>query len=268
MGIPLDELAGLADSLEDAGCTASLEDAGSAAELAGSTEELVVESVALAGAAEELLASAAADSASMTELLIGSWLKGMSTILLELLARDCCWLDVSDACSWLELAGACSWLVASETLSLLVGVALSALLAGAVASLDSGPVVWFELLSDAEVLSSQAFSENTAAMPRTAAMALFLANEAIVLFLIFFFSIFIFSSPKLNFRIRSFKGRNHAEHHSAAGVGADVQLAANVYGSASWLALASVLDFPDGGSTGRTCGLDSFARGSRLDGLA
>ena len=69
------------------------------------------------------------------------------------------------------------------------------LLAGALASLDSGPVVWFELLSDAEVLSSQAFNENTAAMPRTVAMALFLANETIVLSLTFFFSIFIFSSP-------------------------------------------------------------------------
>ena len=81
-----DELAGLADSLEDLGCTASLEDAGPAAELAGSAEELVVVFAALAGAAEELFASAAADSASMTELLIDSWLSGMSTTLLELLA--------------------------------------------------------------------------------------------------------------------------------------------------------------------------------------
>ena len=69
------------------------------------------------------------------------------------------------------------------------------LLAGAVASLDSGPVVWFELSSDADALSSQAFSENTAAIPRTVAMALFLANETIVLSLTFFFSIFIFYSP-------------------------------------------------------------------------
>ena len=74
------------------------------------------------------------------------------------------------------------------------------LLAGALASLDSGPVVWFELLSDAEELSSQAFNENTAAMPRTAAMALFLANETIVLFLIFFFSIFIFFPLSPRFR--------------------------------------------------------------------
>jgi hypothetical protein len=109
-----------------------------------------------------------------------------------------------------------------------------------VASLDSGPVVWFELLSDAEELSSQAFSENTAAIPRTVAMALFLANETIVLSLTFFFSIFIFLFPKLNFHIRSFEGRNHAEHHSAAAVGTGVQLSANVYGSASWLASASV----------------------------
>ena len=74
-----DELAGLADSLEDAG---------PAAELVVSAEELVGDSVALAGvgAAEELLDSAAADSASMTELLMGSWLRGMSTTLLELLA--------------------------------------------------------------------------------------------------------------------------------------------------------------------------------------
>ena len=83
-----DELAGLADSLEDAGWTVSLEDSGPAAELVVSAEELVVVSVALAGvgAAEELFASAAADSASMTELLIDSWLRGMSTTLLELLA--------------------------------------------------------------------------------------------------------------------------------------------------------------------------------------
>ena len=134
------------------------------------------------------------------------------------------------------------------------------LLVGAVASLDSGPVVWFELSSDADALSSQALSENAAAIPRTAAMALFLANETIVLSLTFFFSIFIFYSPKLNFRIRSFESRNHAEHHSATGIGTDVQLAANVYGRASWFALASVLDFPDGGLTGRrTCWLDSFA---------
>ena len=75
-------------SLDDelAGSTVSLEDAGLAAEVAVSAEELVVESVALAGAAAELLDSAAADKASMTELLMGSWLRGMSTILLELLA--------------------------------------------------------------------------------------------------------------------------------------------------------------------------------------
>ena len=190
----LDELAGLTDSLEDSGCTVSLEDSGPAAELAVSAEELVGDSVALAGvgAAEELFASAAADSASMTELLIDSWLRGMSTILLELVVGDCCWLDVSDACSGLELAGVCSWLVASEALSLLDGVASSMLLVGTVASLDSGPVVWFELSSDADALSSQALSENAAAIPRTVAMALFLANETIVLSLTFFFSIFIF----------------------------------------------------------------------------
>ena len=90
------------------------------------------------------------------------------------------------------------------------------LLAGALASLDSGPVVWFELLSDAEELSSQAFSENTAAIPRTVAMALFLANETIVLFLIFFFSIFIFLPSVLNFYIRLLEGGDHAERESAA----------------------------------------------------
>ena len=214
-----DELAGLADSLEVPGCTASLEDSGVASELVGPDSELVVELAVLAGVgvAEELFASAAADSASMTELLMGSWLRGMSTTTwLELLAWDCCWLSVSDACSGLELAGVCSWLVASETLSLLAGVASSVLLAGALASLDSGPVVWFELLSDAEELSSQAFSENTAAMPRTAAMALFLANETIVLFLIFFFSIFIFLPSVLNFYIRLLEGGDHAERESAA----------------------------------------------------
>jgi hypothetical protein len=79
-------------------------------------------------------------------------------------------------------------------------------------SLDSGPVVWFELSSDAEELSSQAFSENTAAIPRTVAMALFLANETIVLFLIFFFSIFIFFPSALNFYIRLLEGGDHAHH--------------------------------------------------------
>jgi hypothetical protein len=189
----LDELAGLTDSLEDSGCTASLEDSGVASELVGPDSELVVELAVLAGVgtAEELFASAAADSASMTELLIGSWLRGMSTILLELVVGDCCWLDVSDTCSGLELAGVCSWLVASEALSLLDGVASSMLLVGTVASLDSGPVVWFELSSDADALSSQALSENAAAIPRTVAMALFLANETIVLSLTFFFSIFM-----------------------------------------------------------------------------
>lgn len=197
----LDELAGLTDSLEDSGCTASLEDSGPAAELVVSAEELVGDSVALAGAAAELLDSAAADSASMTELLIDSWLRGMSTTTwLELLAWDCCWLGVSDACSGLELAGVCSWLVASETLSLLAGVASSVLLAGALASLDSGPVVWFGLSSDADALSSQALSENAAAIPRTAAMALFLVNETIVLSLTFFFSIFIFFPLSPRFR--------------------------------------------------------------------
>ena len=84
----LAELAGSTVSLEDAGWTVSLEDSGPAAELVVSAEELVVVSVALAGieAAEELLDSAAADNASMTELLMGSWLRGMSTTLLELLA--------------------------------------------------------------------------------------------------------------------------------------------------------------------------------------
>ena len=183
-------------SLDDelAGSTVSLEDAGLAAELAVSAEELVVVSAALAGvgAAEELLASAAAESASMTELLMGSWLKGMSTTTwLELLACDCCWLDASDACSSLELAGVCSLFEESETLSLLAGVASSVLLVGAVASLDSGPVVWFELSSDADALSSQALSENAAAIPRTVAMALLLARETIALSLTFLFSIFM-----------------------------------------------------------------------------
>ena len=74
------------------------------------------------------------------------------------------------------------------------------LLVGAVASLDSGPVVWFELSSDADALSSQALSENAAAIPRTVAMALFLANETIVLSLTFFFSIFIFFPLSPRFR--------------------------------------------------------------------
>lgn len=82
----LDEVAELAGLVALVGSAVEL--VGTAAELAVSAEELAGESAALAGVGtvEELLASAAADSASMTELLMGSWLKGMSTTLLELLA--------------------------------------------------------------------------------------------------------------------------------------------------------------------------------------
>jgi hypothetical protein len=80
----LDEVAELAGLVALVGSAAEL--AGSAAEVAGAAEELVGESAALFGVAAELLDSIADEMASKTSLLIGSWLRGMSTILLELLA--------------------------------------------------------------------------------------------------------------------------------------------------------------------------------------
>ena len=159
------------------------------------------------GGVDELLDSAAADSASMTELLMGSWLRGMSTTTwLELLcfvsvcswplccapvcsALFCC---ASDCSELLCCVSACSELLCRVSVGLVdSGVASSlvvALLELGWESSEAGAGVGSEL---AEVLSSQAFSENAADMPRTVAMALLLARETIVLSLTFLFSIFM-----------------------------------------------------------------------------
>lgn len=66
---------------ELAGCGMLLEDSDAAAEVSG--------------LAAVLLDSAAADRASITELLMGSWLSGISTALLELLFCDSVCSEVS-----------------------------------------------------------------------------------------------------------------------------------------------------------------------------
>jgi len=176
-------------------------------EVCGLLDELVDSTAELSDAASELLDSAAADSASMTELLMGSWLRGMSTTTwLELLcfvsvcswplccapvcsALFCC---ASDCSELLCCVSACSELLCRVSVGLVdSGVASSpvvALLELGWESSEAGAGVGSEL---AEVLSSQAFSENAADMPRTVAMALLLARETIVLSLTFLFSIFI-----------------------------------------------------------------------------
>ena len=81
----LDELAGaLLDegaSDELAGGTVALDVSGAAAEVSGLAAEL-------AGLASELLDSRKDEIASASELLMGSWLSGISTALLELLFCD------------------------------------------------------------------------------------------------------------------------------------------------------------------------------------
>ena len=173
----------------------------SAEEPTEASAELTGASAELAATASELLDSAAAERASTASLLRDSWLSGMST-------------------AWLELEGVRVSLEVAD--ASLVGTFASALLAGPCESAEPGTLSTElgVLLSGvtaspvADVLSSQAFSVNAAAMPNVAAMAV----ET------FFFSIFIFFSF-LNFRVRPFIGGNHAEHHSAAAgtaVGAEV----------------------------------------------
>ena len=165
--------------------------------LLGVSPNLISLEEELVGVVAELLDSAADDSASRTELLMGSWLRGMSTTTwLELLC------DVSACSELLCCASACSELLCcvpacSELLCRVsVGLVDSGVASSPVVALlelgwessEAGAGVGSEL---AEVLSSQAFSENAADMPRTVAMALLLARETIVLSLTFLFSISI-----------------------------------------------------------------------------
>ena len=154
------ELAGAASEL--VGLTSELE--GAAAELAGL-------SATLTAAASELLDSAAAERASTASLLSGSWLSGMSTTLLELLCLLSAWLEVAAPSVAAELPGS-TW------------------------AEDSGSVTVSPPCSElADVLSSQAFSVNAAAMPNDAAMALLTAAEKGLLHETFLFSIFIEIPP-------------------------------------------------------------------------
>lgn len=187
----LDELAG------------ALLDEGASDELAGGAVALDVSGAAaeVSGVAAELLDSAAADSASMSELLMGSWLSGISTALLELLFCD-------SACSVLFCcASFCSVPVccAPVCLVLLTVVALSevgldsseGLLSTILLSPEDsgsasmGKATWPEVALE---LSSQAFSVNAAVMPSVAASALLAATEKDLVSVTFFFSIFILSA--------------------------------------------------------------------------
>lgn len=250
---------------ELAGCGMLLEDSDAAAEVSG--------------LAAVLLDSAAADSASITELLMGSWLGGMSITWLELL---CCF----SVCSELFcVASFCSELLCGapvcSALSCFVSAgaeeseaALSLLELGWDSSEDEAGV-GSELADElADELSSQAFSVNAAIMPSDAASALLAAMENCFVPVIFFFSIFIFqpsgvfSKNFLDLDVVAFKGGDHAAHPSADAIGAEVHLAANVYGRASRKPVARVVDVPDGGLAGRTCWVDGFARRFRLYGFA
>lgn len=84
VGALLDE--GASDEL--AGWAVSLDDSGAVAEVSGVAAEL-------AGLASELLDSRKDEIASASELLMGSWLSGISTALLELLFCDSVCLEVS-----------------------------------------------------------------------------------------------------------------------------------------------------------------------------
>ena len=221
----LDELAGVTD--DDPGWTVSLEDSGAIAELVGAVSELVGAIaelsgaiVELVGAASELLDSSADEMASIRELLTGSWLSGISTVLLELLAGETVSLDVSGSAVSLD--------------------------AGEAASLeDSGfplyssgatiPPSGSTSSSFADELSSQAFSVKAAAMPSVAAMALLAAAESGLPPKIFLFSIFITTLPKkLYVQIRLFEGGDHAGDHSRSiMIGTDIQKTVVFYGSAS-----------------------------------
>ena len=126
----------------------------------------------------------------MTSLLMGVWLRGISTPLLELLCSVCAVLEDS-------VAESPSVLLLTE-----FGWGSSEDDFGAGSEL-------------AEVLSSQAFSVKAPAMPSVAAMALLAANEMDLIPEIFFFSIFIFfSCGLLNFYVRLLECDDHA--HSRA----------------------------------------------------
>ena len=194
----LDELAGaLLDegaSDELAGGTVALDVSGAVAEVSGVAAEL-------AGLASELLDSRKDEIASASELLMGSWLSGISTALLELLFCD-------SACSVLFCcASFCSVPVccAPVCLVLLTVVALSevgldssdGLLSTVLLSSEDsgsasmGKATWPEVALE---LSSQAFSVNAAVMPSVAASALLAATEKDFASVTFFFSIFILSA--------------------------------------------------------------------------
>ena len=176
---PPSELAGASAEQDD--WVASLAESAVEVALAGSAVE-----VALAGPAEELLASAMEERASMTSLLMGVWLRGISTPLLELLCSVCAVLEDSVA----------------ESPSVLLLTELGW------GSSEDDFGVGSEL---AEVLSSQAFSVKAPAMPSVAAMALLAANEMDLIPEIFFFSIFIFfSCGLLNFYVCLLECDDHA----------------------------------------------------------
>lgn len=201
---------------DDPGWTVSLEDSGAIAELAGAVSELV-------GSAAELLDSSADEMASIRELLTGSWLSGISTVLLELLAGETVSLDVSGSAVSLELAG--------ETASLEdSGSPLYSSGSGATI-----PPIGSASSSFADELSSQAFSVKAAAMPSVAAIALLAVAESGLPPEIFLFSIFITTLPKkLYVQIRPFKGGDHAgEHSRSIMIGTDIQKTVVFYGSAS-----------------------------------
>lgn len=194
----LDELAGaLLDegaSDELAGGAVALDVSGAAAEVSGLAAEL-------AGLASELLDSRKDEIASASELLMGSWLSGISTALLELLFCDsgcsvlfCCasFCSVPVCC-----APVCLVLLTVEALSevgldssdgLLSTVLLSSEDSG---SASMGKATWPEVAVE---LSSQAFSVNAAVMPSVAASAPLAATEKDFVSVTFFFSIFILSA--------------------------------------------------------------------------
>jgi len=222
----LDELAGVTD--DDPGWAVSLEDSGAIAELVGTISELVGAIaelsgaiVELVGAASELLGSSADEMASIRELLTGSWLSGISTVLLELLAGETVSLDVSGSAVSLELAGEAASLEDSGSPLYSSGATIPP--SGSTSS------------SFADELSSQAFSVKAAAMPSVAAMALLAVAESGLPPEIFLFSIFITTLPKkLHVQIRPFKGRDHAgEHSRSIMIGTDIQKTVVFYGSAS-----------------------------------
>lgn len=223
--------------------------------------------------ASELLDSRKDEIASASELLMGSWLSGISTALLELLFCDSGCLEVSCVVS----AGSEPLCCAPVCLVLLTVVALSevgldssdGLLSTVLLSSEDsgsasmGKATWPEVALE---LSSQAFSVNAAVMPSVAASALLAATEKDFVSVTFFFSIFIFqpfgvfSGISLGLDVVAFEGGDHAAHRSADAIGAEVYLATNVYGRASRKPTARVVDVPDGGLAGRrTCRIGGFA---------